>query len=59
MKIKSLKACPNCGSIDIKSELTAYIGPLKYHCEKCKYESHLFPEIKIKDIKKFQKSLRK
>ena len=61
VKIKRVRACPKCGSIDVKKddkEALQFIGGIspQFKCNNCKFTSILFPEVDVKNLKQFQKN---
>ena len=58
-----IKICPNCKSIDInldKSTLQQTGAlPSMYICNKCGHSGFIFPEIKVDELKKFEKEVDK
>ncbi len=53
------KICPKCGNIDlpITTSFAQILAPTPEKCNKCRYTG-LFPEIEIKEIEDFRKSLK-
>ncbi|MDI9644038.1 MAG: hypothetical protein QFX35_02325 [Candidatus Verstraetearchaeota archaeon] len=55
---RTAKVCPECGSIDISPlTMTGYITQPSYVCNKCGYQSTIFPELDLKDVKEFRQTL--
>jgi len=60
---KYVKICPNCGSIDIKTDFSnpavwAYGTPSKYKCNSCGRLGFLFPEIPEDNITQYQNKIK-
>jgi len=61
-KKEYVKICPRCGSVKIEGKitiLTALGVPPITKCNSCQYQGHIFPEIKIENILKFQEEIEK
>lgn len=49
---KGVKVCPECGSLDVSPvTMTGYITQPMYVCNKCGFQSTIFPEVDIGEIK--------
>lgn len=49
---RGVKVCPECGSTDISPmTMTGYITQPTYVCNKCGFQSTIFPEVEMSDIK--------
>jgi len=54
---KTVKICPQCGSLKINWIAGGIAGPI-YKCEDCSYVGVFVLEVKLKDLEKFQKEIR-
>ncbi len=49
---RGIKVCPECGSTDISPiTMTGYISQPTYVCNKCGFQSTIFPEVDMADLK--------
>ncbi|MEJ5293233.1 MAG: hypothetical protein WHS82_06520 [Candidatus Methanosuratincola sp.] len=49
---RGIKVCPKCGSTDISPiTMTGYITQPTYVCNKCGFQSTIFPEVEASDLK--------
>ncbi len=49
---RGVKVCPKCGSTDISPvTMTGYITQPTYVCNKCGFQSMIFPEVETSDLK--------
>jgi hypothetical protein len=62
-KEKYVQVCPKCKSPDIRQDKSTLqqIGalPTMYICNKCKYSSYVFPEVKLSELNGFEKEVDK
>jgi hypothetical protein len=52
-----VKVCPNCGSRNIRVEMTpsiAFGAPSQYRCENCEFMSYIFPDVEREKAKKIK-----
>ncbi len=51
----NIRVCPRCNSPNVTLDHAIWWGDRIYCCKRCKYQSSLFPEIEVKDIKELKK----
>lgn len=47
-----VKVCPECGSMDVSPRtMTGYISQPTYVCNRCGFQSTVFPEVDMDELK--------
>jgi len=61
-KEKYFKVCPNCGSTNVRPDLSkdmiAWGGSTRMSCGNCNYSSIIFPEVTNAGLKEFKEKIK-